>query len=132
MNASERTLLSSPSSSLLVSDERLLHRYYSTPLELGMPRTGLEHVLTFCFLELSLHKQQKMFTAKSLHCFLLEGSEDQEGCSHFITTHYWGANILQVVTSQIIELNHFLNKKSQNVSSYQLTKWPHKDDLLLS
>jgi hypothetical protein len=47
--------------SLLVSDGELGYCYYSTLLELGMPRKGLEYVLTFCFLELSLHKQQKIF-----------------------------------------------------------------------
>lgn len=45
-------------------------------------------------LELSLHKQQKMFTVESLYSFLLKGSEDQEGCLNFIATQYWGANVL--------------------------------------
>lgn len=92
--ASVRTLIFIFIESLLVSNEQLVYRYHSTLLELGMPWTGLEYVLTFCFLELSLHKQQKMFTAVSLYCFLLEGSEDQEGCLNLITTQYWEANVL--------------------------------------
>lgn len=36
--------------------------YWSNVLEMGMPCTGLMCVLTF-FLELSLHKQQAVFTA---------------------------------------------------------------------
>ena len=90
----EDTVIFLITESSLVSDGELVYCYYSTLLELGMPRTGLEYVLTFCFLELILHKQQKMFTAESLCCFLLEGSEDQEGHLHLITTHYWEANEL--------------------------------------
>lgn len=78
----------------LVSNGGLVYCYYSTLLELGTPQTGLEYVLTFCFLELSLHKQQTMFTAESLCCFLLEGSEDQESHLHLVTTQYWEANVL--------------------------------------
>lgn len=74
--------------------EQLVCRYHSTLLELGMLQTGLEYILTFCFLELSLHKQQKMLPAESLYCFLLEESEDQEGCVNLITTQYWEANVL--------------------------------------
>lgn len=67
---SEDTVIFLYIESLLVSNEQLVYCYHSTLLELGMPRTGLEYVFTFCFLELSLHKQQKMFTAESLSVLL--------------------------------------------------------------
>lgn len=69
-------------------------------------------------LELSLHKQQKMFTAEYSCCFLLEGHEGQEGCLNLTTTQLLGSKCTsQVVADRIIELNYFLNK-SQNVSSF--------------
>lgn len=97
---------------------------------MGMPCTGLMCVLTF-FLELSLHKQQAVFTA-DLYIAFCGG---KWGPGMLLTPHchpMLGSNcIFQVVTNQMTELNHFLSK-SQNVSSFfSVYKQPHKDDLLL-
>lgn len=45
-----------------------------------MLRIGFTYVLIVSFLlELSLHKQQQMFTAEFPYCFMLEGTEGPEG-----------------------------------------------------